>query len=246
MAKDSGSGGHGSGWSVTLDLKPWRKTGGEWEKRQIRVCVPMAKASANRLFGKWRQGECVRVDVGRVVRVTDKNFIFACLADGSLPVRRVRLLERPSPARAAAPVHVNSVLGRLRLDRGAGWYGAWRGGRSARYEIAIRTKDPDDVRASERQIARGSLLLRRAERNLDKLRSGAARKLLAIYNQRWRRDAPALSKTAFAARLKVTSIVVEVNGQTNVLFDAEELFADHAVEVVIARSGRLTQIALAG
>ncbi len=246
LTKDSGSAGDVAGWAVTLDLKPWREVGAEWEKRQLRVSVRMAQTKANRLFGKWRQGECIRVEVGRVARTTARYLIFAFLADGFMPVRRIRLSQRPSRERADAPVQVDSAIGRLRLDRGAGWYGAWRGSRSARYEVAICTKDPDDVRASARQIVRGGKLLRRAERSLAKLRNAAARKLLALYNQRWRQTGPALSKAAFARRLKVTSIVVDTSGQTDVLFNTDNLFADHVVEVRIAPSGRLTQIALAG
>jgi hypothetical protein len=244
LVQNSGAGGYWDTWAVTLDCKPWRIAGGAWDARQLRVHIPMAKQAANRLFAKWRRGEAIRVSAAAPERVIGRNVTARVMARGVLPVRRIRV-DATAKAPAPATTLVAPVLGTLRFDAAMGWYGARRGRRPGRHEVAIRVRVDDPHARLERAVARGAAIIVAIERALATYATAAAKKLVATYNASWRGNRPRLTAAALARTLRLTSIIVDAAGRASVLLDASDRFADHAIELRVTR-GRVTQTALAG
>lgn len=106
------------------------------------------------------------------------------------------------------------------------------------YALTIDARMAARLPEAERRIAE-------VEGSLDEIRDAVARKMLKLYNSKWRDGAPVLTAAAF--RKKTAKVMeLEIAPRTATLrFDAGDLFGDHAIEVGLSAGGKVTSIHLA-
>ena len=85
----------------------------------------------------------------------------------------------------------------------------------------------------------------RVEKSLPALREAIAAKLLTTCN-RWRaqEEEPPITRAAFLRALQLASISIDVK-TTSLIFECDDLFEDHGVELRLTPKGRITDVALA-
>jgi hypothetical protein len=230
-----------SGWYMSLCLEPWRAAGGDWMQRPLFIDIAMSEAAAGREMDRWQEGHQVRIGVDRIVESRKRPWH----ANGFKPLKRLR--GKPPAADRDNDRHVDDpALGRLRLDRGAEWFCAWRRRGGQRYEIAIVPSDVDDDRKVARAVEHGRAAILHIERSDAALRRAIADKLLNLYNDTWRGKRPKLAAAPFARRPRLTSIVAYHRGDAVAYFDDGGLFLRHCIEVRLNTRGRVDEICLSG
>ena len=91
------------------------------------------------------------------------------------------------------------------------------------------------------------------EKNLDRVREGAAEHLLDLYNKTWRDtgeddepEAPVLDRRGFADRLKLSLVTVYDEGTVTIYFDDDQMFLGHSIEVDISPAGEVEDAKIVG
>jgi hypothetical protein len=211
------------GW-VVFTLSPWREVGGRWIRRPVYVdfIVPTHR-SAKRVLAKFRFSSIV-------IRFAARRRKNGRLT-GKLPITeidvKVEVPPRPKPIDDA-------FLGRLKYDDGLEKYVAYPKLAVGSPEVVVATSMTGDAGA----------ILARCLRGMKPLLDAVTRKMLPLYNKTWR-EGPDLQPPAFRARVTRLS-EVEIDKRRTVLrFDAGDLFGDHAIEVRLASTGKVTGISLA-
>lgn len=238
---DSGEAADNGRWSIVFDLKPWRKTNDEWQKKGIRVEIPPTKSGRLR-NPDWRGGEIVRVSVGKIIKTGTNSYSY-WFAIGAPPVRRLPESVRKEIASPPKPKKiVDRVLGTLKPEENFGWYSTWR---TKRYEVTIEVDDFAKRAACEAAVAKGRVAIVAAEKRLSELGDAIAAKLVPIYNKGWRDGGPELTAAALKKSLAFASIGVEPSGAVNVILHCGKWFTDHAVQARISARGKISDIGLA-
>jgi hypothetical protein len=118
------------------------------------------------------------------------------------------------------------------------------------YRLAIDGAATDD-RAVVLQRARARAAW--IEANLERVREGAADRLLDLYNDTWRSrgdndgpEAPVLDRRGFAARLKLSYVCEYEEGNAMIYFGDDDMFWGHSVEVLVSPSGELEDADIVG
>jgi hypothetical protein len=164
------------------------------------------------------------------------------LAIGRLPVSRAKgsAQLRVALAEHLKPVVVrDKVLGKLVLDRSLD---AFKG----RVRIAGRRCDLLLIGSRAPEFDRARRTVAHIANRFAALLSAIAREMLPLYNDNWRAERRALGRTAFLARIRVSSITIPPSGRTSLFFRDGGLFYDHFIEVRLRPTGAISEICLAG
>jgi hypothetical protein len=227
-------------------LCPWRETGGNLSKKQLRVVMPATNHAAISRATRW-SGKTVRIAVSRL-HEPSRRWPYGS-ARGTFPPRPLRPDRMLSAARAEQErpcTFKDPVLGRLSYDATMdSLVGRCRLGRSTgRLYVSVRGLDIDDAKAVDKVLARARVVLAGLESVLKSIQERIAKDLLGIYNDNWRTGA-ALDKVAFLKHLKLGSISLSRQRST-IEFEAGRLFQGHAVEVRLSPTGAVREVCLAG
>lgn len=227
---------------VALYLSPWRQNGGEWvHDKQLNIEIRATKAYASRTFQKWKEGEGIRIDAKKPKPA--KHFKNVVESKGLLPIRTIVLKDVPIAKKSGPPAtFVFPKLGKLKYDEGVEGYSKWRAIGGAKYELSLM---PKNLKKLKEEMLSAEKHLFAIERKFGTIITAATRKLLPIYNKKWREDAPILSAAAFTKKLKPASISIGAKGSGSMILECGELFGDHGIEITLGAGGKPTQIALA-
>ncbi|MFT3699456.1 MAG: DUF2262 domain-containing protein [Kofleriaceae bacterium] len=209
------------GWYVMF-LVPWRHPDGTVIDREVRVAPDASARVARAAERTYRRGVSVRITAKKVTK--ERGFTYWNV-DGIVKVERVRKLQLDEPDE----VTIRHALGRLELDSSRGAYVGKRG----RVELAIDRVDGLLEAATKR--------VRAVEAKQSRIRSAIAKRLVPIYNKRWRERRPEIDAKAFDRKLKLSAIDV-ADGRTTLYYASGSLFADHGVEVRIGARGAISEI----
>lgn len=208
-------------WYVMF-LMPWRHPDGRVIDEELRVAPDVSRRVAMAAERSYRRGVAVRVAAAQIRK--QRGFTF-WNAEGISRVEELRRLELAEPEDAT----VQHALGRLVLDRGRGAFVGKRG----RAELVVDRVD--------RLLAASTERVRAVEDQQAKIRAAIAKRLVPLYNTRWREARPSIDAAAFDRRLKLSTIHVGA-GRTTLYYASGSLFGDHGVEVRIGVRGAISEI----
>jgi hypothetical protein len=221
---------------VILQLRPWRREGGEIVATPIYVSRDLPDGPES--YPEARALEPLTVitvrcrldEQGEVARATLLSIEPAATRDDELE-RAAADLRRPVAIERA-------FFGTLTLERALGWFRGTREVGGTPYELnVVRSGATEESDAADGAAAEA--LVRALEPRLGALRLATAEQLLVLYNDTWREEDAAVETAAsFAARIVLASVTVHPEGGTFTLwFDDDDLFAGHSIEVCVAADG---------
>jgi hypothetical protein len=235
-----------AGWELVLHLRPWRRGAGPLERSIARVEIPVSHAKLRR--------DMSRIDRSRIVRVTASAIVPPSKAFPSWCVRSegpVRLVAgdavmKAELARLQRPVVLREpTLGRMTLERDFDWYSGTRRLDGRRYQVSVEQSkaDLDDRDRDRRDLAAGGAIVLRFEAAMPAIRQAIARRMRPLYNDTWRDEArPRLSEADFMKPVRLSSATVHADRSASLIFACGDRFLDHALEVRLARTGRVSEV----
>lgn len=229
----AGGVGEKKGWALVFLLQPFRIDDGDVIKKQMRVVTtPVSEKELTSWMRKLKDGDTVTFSGDELEPPKQLPWWYA---HARFPIKRVRadaILSKERKALDKKVVVRDPALGTVTFDR---TYEQWTGKRNG-FAFDLATKD----------VERGRKMLLAIEKQLPKLRDAIVKKMLPLYNDTWREDAPKLGPRAFRARLSIEAISVMRDGRATIFFDADEMFTDHAIEVRLSKTLSINEIHLAG
>jgi len=210
------------GKRYVMFLMPWRHPDGRVIDEELRVAPNVARDVAQAAERVYRRGAAVRVTAKQVTK--ERGFTY-WNAEGVSKVEKLRKLQLQEPE----DVTVQHALGRLVLDQHRGAFVGKRG----RAELVIDRIDG--------LLATATTRVRAVEEMQAQIRTAIAKRLVPLYNTRWRETGPTIDAAAFDRRLKLSTIHVG-DGRTTLYYSSGSLFSDHGVEVRIGVRGAISEI----
>jgi hypothetical protein len=233
------------GWDVAFILDPWRKQDGPWSDAPVYVYIPAGtERKAESLARRYKGRSAVRVTVTSVRPQGD----YIARAQGKLPITKISGGLSAPPKKKERTSFRDEVLGTLKLEREFDWVSTRRfkvDGTSI--ELAIAITDPDDEVGITKTIAKARVPAAHCQTNIDKIRDAVTKKLLPLYNGKWReKDSPELRAKAFRSKVsKPMELHISPTQVMTLRLHASGLFTDHAIEVQMSARGRITAISIA-
>ena len=232
-------------WFLVLHLMPWRR-GKELAVWPLRIEVPMKQAAIDAAMSSLTRGDAVRVTVGEIRR---RPKLEEWEAAGKPPKQIALEGALAEAARArAVPVTIKSdVFGRMTLDRSLGWFEGKTRLWDRRIAVSVRqTGNAENRERDERDIERAEADLRRIVRARRTIEQAIVRELLSLYNDTWRERGAVLTGPRFLARLRPDALAMYPGGGAQLYYKDGGLFLNHLVEVRLTKTGRVSEVGLAG
>jgi len=229
---------------LVIFLHPWRHPDGHLERRWIRVEHKVGSHAAVReAMAQFAEKMLVRVTAETVLAPEGRGGWWEPKGVTRLEKINGDLALQQAAREAAKPVVVTDVtLGRFELDRSLSRLVGKRAISGHRYELSIEEgleETPEvDVRAMRSRVIA-------FEHQLASITAAISDKMLALYNDTWRRFGFRLTRDRFVKRLGIESAYVE-ESRTTLYVDAGRLFAGHTIEVRIGPQGEISEIMLVG
>lgn len=209
----------------------------------------MDRRNLDRWMRKLDTGNTVRVSVDRIRRFGGGlDWWFGVAKRPPTKLRSSKLLAAQVAARAAPVVYKNPRLGTLRLERSANWFTSRRALWGRKLDVCVsRSRSADDAKRDARDIARASKAFAMLESGAGRkaIEKAIVKKMLPLYNDNWRDRRPAISWVQLLHRIRPESVVIGPT-RTTIYFKDGGLFLDHAIEVRIGPSGKVSEVCLAG
>jgi hypothetical protein len=238
----------GRSWKLVLHCLPWQIDAVPHDAGvPLRIEIPVRERELDRWMDRFDVGAIVRLSLARLHGPGAKPW---WLGIGRLPIRRVKGSEalRAASAVIGKPLVLrDAALGRLELDRMLHWFeGKTRvAGRPCR--VAITQSGVTEDRARDlRDIARARSIVQDLSARFGAIERAVVRAKLSLYNRVWRERRPALTRTAFARRIKPALFVIQAGGRSTLYFSDGGLFLGHRIEVRFGARGAISEICLSG
>ena len=235
-----------AGWELVLHLRPWRRGAEPLERATTRVEIPVSEAKLRREMSRIERGHIVRVSA-HTVEPPRRGWPWWCVRSPG-PVRVVAgdVAMKAELARLQKPVVLRDpTLGRMTLERDYDWYSGARRLDRHRYQLSVEQSkaDLDDRERDRGDLAAAGAFVLRFEAAMPALRRAIARRMRALYNDTWRgEDRPRLSEADFMKPVRLSSATIHAGGSASLIFACGDLFSDHAIEVRLARTGRVNEV----
>lgn len=246
LESSPGGAGVGNKWSLIVHLMPWTTVPPRAAAKELlRIEVPMAERALEQWMRKLKVGNTVRVSVDRIRKMgRGLDWWFGVAKRPPTKLRSSKLLAAATAARAKTIVVKDARLGRLRLERSQSSYlgrvALW--GRKVGVEVA-QSGSSDDPARDARDIARASKAFAKLGRKA--IDEAIVKKMLPLYNDNWRDTRPAISWVQLLHRIRPESVMFG-SSRTTIYFKDGGLFLGHAIEVRIGKSGKVSEVCLAG